>query len=139
MEEAAEDTVEEVAEAYRGLVDAAARQPFWPDSLGGTKWRGAERLPSGAVQPPAQRRERFEYVRTFLSFSNCLEPAPADHKDCPIQPRAVRGTIRRLVKAQRRVARTIGAKRYGPRNAPQKQASVPTAPTPTTPPPLGPP
>ena len=80
--------MEEVAEAYRGLDDAAARQPFWSDSLGGTKWRGYDwrifagcskaaahllalppppparrlwRLPGGALVgvQPAQRRERF--------------------------------------------------------------------------------
>ena len=43
---------------------------------------------------------------------NCLEPAPANHKDCPLQPRVAREVVQRLDKKQRKAARTIGAKRY---------------------------
>ena len=48
---------------------------------------------------------------------NCLEPALATHKDCPIRPYIARGVIRRPDQSQRKAIRSIGAKRYRQHNA----------------------
>ena len=44
---------------------------------------------------------------------NCLEPAPADHKDCPLQPKVVRGVVHRADQKQRKAIRTLEPKNTG--------------------------
>ena len=56
---------------------------------------------------------------------NCLEPAPADHRDCPLKPRLARGAVQRPDNRQRKATRTLGAKRY-------KQRNIAPTTTPTT-------
>ena len=44
-------------------------------------------------------------------------PAPANHKDCPLQPKIARGVVQRLSQAQRKATRVIGAKKHKQQNA----------------------
>ena len=48
---------------------------------------------------------------------NCLQPSPANHKDCPLQPKITRGVVQRLSQAQRKATRVIGARKYKQQNA----------------------
>ena len=73
---------------------------------------------------------------------NCLEPAPANHLLCPLQPKIVSGAIQRPNQQQRKAIRIIGAKKFrrvnpeylaerNNNNASSSLATLSSLPTPT--------